>query len=469
MAAGRERGGGDSPTHIRLPAPYRDLEPPVTVHLVSFAAPTDVSASSGRRPWGSQAGRRGRFHRGWGQALRDTVYILSGFVLATLWWSLLASLLATGLGLLITLVGLPILVATMYLWIGIADTERWRARALLGIVVERPYRALASTGWLRRAWERSKDPAVWRDLTYLLLVFFPLAIVTFVIAVTGWAVALGLLATPAYYRFGGGIQFGDGSGLDVDTLPKALVCSLVGLVLLALLPWILGLLVTAHAFTVRTLLGRRSSERVEQLTRQRTDAVDAAVAERRRIERDLHDGAQQRLTALAIDLGRARSKLDSDPEGARALVEQAHEDSKQALAELRNLARGIHPAILTDRGLDAALSALAARSPVPVEISVDLGARPPVAVESTAYFVVAEALTNAAKHSGATRLGVRVRREANLVVVEVEDDGVGGARIEPGGGLEGLTTRVATVDGTLTVSSPTGGPTIVRGELPCAS
>ncbi len=220
---------------------------------------------------------------------------------------------------------------------------------------------------------------------------------------------------------------------------------------------------------MRTLLGRRVTERVEQLTRQRTEAVDAAVAERRRIERDLHDGAQQRLTALAIDLGRARAKLDSDPEGARALVEQAHEDSKQALAELRSLARGIHPAILTDRGLDAALSALAARSPVPVEISVDVGARPSVAVESTAYFVVAEALTNAAKHASATRLWVRVWREGDVVVVEIEDNGVGGARIEPGGGLEGLTTRVATVDGTLAVSSAAGGPTIVRGELPCAS
>ena len=235
------------------------------------------------------------------------------------------------------------------------------------------------------------------------------------------------------------------------------------------MPWILGLLVAAHAFTVKALLGRRSAERVAELTQQRTEAVDAAVSERRRIERDLHDGAQQRLTALAIDLGRARAKLDSDPEAARVLVEQAHEDSKQALAELRNLARGIHPAILTDRGLDAALSALAARSAIPVEISVDLEARPPVAIESTAYFVVAEALTNATKHAAASRLEVRVKREEEVVVVEIEDNGVGGARIEPGGGLEGLTTRAATVDGTLTVSSPVGGPTIVRAELPCAS
>ena len=438
------------------------------MQCMSSVVPTSAPSPTGRRrPWGSRAGHRGRFHRGWAQAVRDTVYILSGFVLAIVWWSLLVTLLAVGLGLLVTLIGLPILAATLVIWIWIADTERWRARSLLAIDVERPYRALTTDSWLQRLWERTKDPAVWRDLVYLLVVFFPLAIFTFVIAVTAWAAALGLVAMPAYYWTGAGVAFGNDT--KVDTLPEAIGCSFVGLLVLTMLPWVLGLLAAAHAFTVQTLLGRRSSERVEQLTRQRTEAVDAAVSERRRIERDLHDGAQQRLTALAIDLGRARAKLDSDPEGARILVEQAHEDSKEALAELRNLARGIHPAILTDRGLDAALSALAARSSIPVEISVDLDTRPPVAIESTAYFVVAEALTNATKHAAATRLEVRIRRREGVIVVEVEDNGIGGARIEPGGGLEGLTTRAATVDGTLTVSSPAGGPTIVRAELPCAS
>jgi signal transduction histidine kinase len=272
---------------------------------------------------------------------------------------------------------------------------------------------------------------------------------------------------PLTYRIGSGIELG--GNRRIDTLPEALACCAIGVVVLVMLPWILGLLAAAHAWTVKALLGRRASERVEQLTRQRTEAVDAAVSERRRIERDLHDGAQQRLTALAIDLGRARAKLDSDPESARLLVEQAHEDAKHALAELRNLARGIHPAILTDRGLDAALSALAAKSPVPVEISVEIDERPAPAIESTAYFVVAEALTNAAKHAAASRLRVRVWRHGDSLVVEVHDDGVGGAKLEPGGGLEGLTTRVATVDGTLSVSSPNGGPTILRAELPCAS
>jgi signal transduction histidine kinase len=438
---------------------------------MSTTAPVTTDPSEGRAARGRL--RRGRFHRGWRQALADTAYVLTGFALATAWWVLLVTLLSVGLGMAVTLVGLPILAATMVIWTLIAETERHRARLFLGLEVPRPYRPIEAGSLLARVfaprvvWERVKDPAVWRDLAYLLLVFFPLAIATFCAAVSAWALGLGLVAQPFTYWTGGGLELGGTT--RIDTLPEALGCLVLGVAVLAVLPWILGLLAGAHAFTVRALLGPRSSERVEQLTRQRTDAVDAAVSERRRIERDLHDGAQQRLTALAMDLGRARAKLDSDPDAARGLVEQAHEDAKLALAELRNLARGIHPAILTDRGLDAALSALAARSPVPVEISVEIDERPSAAIESTAYFVVAEALTNAAKHAAAKRLRVRVWRHAATLIVEVSDDGLGGAHLEPGGGLEGLTTRVATVDGTLSISSPTGGPTVVRAELPCAS
>lgn len=441
---------------------------------MSASTSTTLSARARhRRRFGSGERRRGGYHRRWGRALLDTAYVLTGFALATLWWSLLVTLLAVGFGMVVTLVGVPILAVTMFLWTRIADTERWRARALLGLEVARPYRTRSDEALLQRVfaprlvWERTKDPAVWRDLVYLLLVFLPLATVTFSIAVSAWVLCLGLVAMPALYPAGAGLQVGE--SYKADTLPEAAVCAVVGLVLLALLPWLLQALAAGHAWTVRSLLGPRSSEQVEQLTRQRTEAVDAAVAERRRIERDLHDGAQQRLTALAIDLGRARAKLDSDPAAARDLVEHAHEDAKQALTELRNLARGIHPAILSDRGLDAALSALAGRSPIPVEISVRIVDRPSAAIESTAYFVVAEAVANASKHAAATRLWVRASRADGVVVVEIEDDGVGGAGIEPGGGLEGLTTRVATVDGSLSISSPPGGPTIVRAELPCGS
>jgi signal transduction histidine kinase len=434
---------------------------------------TAVERTSEATTGSGRARRRGRFHRGWRQALVDTFYVVSGFALSVAWWALLVSLLSTGLGTSVTLVGLPILALTMFVWIQLARTERWRARVFLGIDVGSPYLPVRDGNLIQRVfdprtvWERIKDPAVWRDLVYLLLVFFPLALVTFVVAVCAWAVPIALIAQPVTYRFGGGLEI---NGNDViDSFPIAAGCFVLGLALLVLLPWLLGLLAAAHAWTVRALLGRRHAERVQELTRQRQEAVDAAVAERRRIERDLHDGAQQRLTALAMDLGRARSKMESDPDAARDLVDRAHEDAKEALAELRNLARGIHPAILTDRGLDAALSALAARSPVPVEISVELAERPPVAIESTAYFVVAEALANASKHSAARHLRVRVWRHADTVLVEVWDDGVGGAHVEPGGGLEGLTTRVATVDGRLTISSPAGGPTVVRAELPCGS
>jgi signal transduction histidine kinase len=201
--------------------------------------------------------------------------------------------------------------------------------------------------------------------------------------------------------------------------------------------------------------------------------MDAAAAERRRIERDLHDGAQARLVALAMDLGMAKEKFTTDPDAARELVESAHAEAKRAIVELRDLARGIHPAVLTDRGLDAALSALAGRSPVPVEVSVELPARLPESVEVVAYYVVAEGLVNVARHAEATRAWVTVRPGWGIAVIEVGDDGGGGAEVataESNGlgpsGLAGLADRVAAVDGRLIVTSPPGGPTILRAELP---
>jgi signal transduction histidine kinase len=194
--------------------------------------------------------------------------------------------------------------------------------------------------------------------------------------------------------------------------------------------------------------------------------VDAAETERRRIERDLHDGAQQRLVSLAMELGRAKAKFASDPEAAEAIVSQAHEQAKEALTELRNLVRGVHPPVLSDRGLDAALSGLAALSPVPVSVSVDVPVRPSASVEAIAYFVVAEALTNIAKHSRATRAEVTVRRSGNVLKLVISDDGIGGANAA-GQGLSGLAARVAGVDGRMAVTSPVGGPTVIEVALPC--
>ncbi|MDP1807620.1 MAG: sensor histidine kinase, partial [Acidimicrobiales bacterium] len=208
-------------------------------------------------------------------------------------------------------------------------------------------------------------------------------------------------------------------------------------------------------------------QRVASVEASRAEVVDAAEAERRRIERDLHDGAQQRLVALAMDLGQAREKLDSDPAEAARLVTEAHEEAKRALTDLRDLVRGIHPAILEDRGLDAALSAVVARCPVPVNLSVSLAARPPAAVESTAYFVVSEALVNVARHSRATRATVSIAGSENRLVIEVTDNGVGGADADRGTGLAGLGERVEAGGGWLRVISPTGGPTTIMAELSC--
>jgi signal transduction histidine kinase len=208
----------------------------------------------------------------------------------------------------------------------------------------------------------------------------------------------------------------------------------------------------------------RLTARVDTLEQTRAGMVAAADAERRRIERDLHDGAQQRLVALALTLGRA--KASEDPHMSKRLLDEAHGEAKEALVELRNLARGIHPAVLTDRGLDAAVSALAARCPVPVAVDVDLPRRAGPAIEAIAYFVVAEALTNVAKHSGASRAWLTASLEGPDLVVEVLDDGHGGANPH-GGGLSGLRDRVRAVDGLLTLTSPPGGGTTLRVELPC--
>jgi len=212
---------------------------------------------------------------------------------------------------------------------------------------------------------------------------------------------------------------------------------------------------------------REMAERIDVLTATRAGAVDQQAAELRRIERDLHDGAQARLVALAMDLGMARERLADDPD-AQELVAGAHEQAKQAITELRDLARGIHPVVLTDRGLPAALATLAGASHIPVDLRVDTGERPAAAVEAAAYFVVAEALTNANKHSGATRATVRVVRDGPVLRVSVADDGAGGADRD-GTGLRGLRRRVEALDGAMAVASPPGGGTVVDVELPCGS
>lgn len=247
--------------------------------------------------------------------------------------------------------------------------------------------------------------------------------------------------------------------------------TVAGLLVLAAVPALAGALVRLENVVGRAVLYVSRSEelerRVEDLTESRAGAVDAADAERRRIERDLHDGAQQRLVALALNLGLAKATLKDLPPEARQVIEEAHRDAKEAIEELNSLVRGLHPAVLDELGLDAALSGLAARAPLLVRLWTDLPGRAAPAVEAVAYFVVSEALNNVAKHAEATRAEVDVTRLGEILRVVVADDGVGGADPARGSGLKGLAQRVRSVDGAFRMSSPVGGPTTMTVELPC--
>src|SRR6266700_2926320 len=410
------------------------------------------------------------------QTWAATGYLLLSMFLGIAWFTLIVTLFSVSVGLLIIWVGVPLLALSKLCLRGIARFERAWARLALGVEIPDPYRPSAHGLWLRRIRDMAADPATWKDFLYVVLLL-PLGTLWFTIVTVVWSLAFALLSLPLWYRWlpAHRASFFEVNGhalLVVGTLAEALAFGVVGLLLCVVAAWVSRGLGAGHAVIARGLLGpsqQQLARRVEALQSSRARTVDAAAAERRRIERDLHDGAQQRLVALAMDLGLAKEKFAGDPQAARTLLDEAHDEAKRALAELRNLARGIHPAVLTDRGLDAAVSALAARSPVPVEVDIDLHDRPPGAIESTAYFVVAEALANVAKHAAATHAQVRITKQGGRLVVEVRDDGVGGADPAGGSGLAGLADRVASIDGRLTVASPQGGPTVVRAELPCGS
>ena len=398
--------------------------------------------------------------------LLDMPFGIAWFVIAIVGLSVGVSLVV------VALVGLVILAAAVFAGRLIGIVERARAEMFLGVKVSPPPARVRPEGTWAGLRSLLTDPVGWKGLGYGMLML-PIGIMNFTIVVTMWSIAL---AGTTYPVWGWAVpaQFGDNhvihGWLKAGYISGTFV---VGVLLLIATPHVIRGLAAMDGGLVKGLLGGSPTaelrQRVETLTVSRDASVDIAETERRRIERDLHDGVQAQLVTLAMDLGMARQKLesgdDADP-AVLALVERAHDDSKRAVADLRNLVRGIHPAVLTDRGLDAAVSALAARSPIPVEVNISLPSRPPATLESAAYFVIAEALTNAAKHSGASLVCVDASVVGGLLRIEIRDDGRGGADIEHGGGLAGLASRLAAIEGRLRVASPIGGPTTVLAELP---
>jgi signal transduction histidine kinase len=380
------------------------------------------------------------------------------------WWYLAAWLAA----LMVLIFALPAL----------TGIQRHRLRVTAGVDIlpqPAPLESLSVRGIVAAV----RSGATWRQLGYHLVVGPALAAAG-VAALGVWlaGVLYSLVYVYAWALPRSGLLWrGQGSGGPGTNLPTMLYIPIdvyliaTGLILLVAAPWLTRAVAALDARAARSLLGASRTEelehRVEHLAQTRAGVVDAADAERRRLERDLHDGTQQRLVALAMNLGMARAEA-STVEHAQQAIAEAHEDAKTALTELRNLIRGLHPAVLEDRGLDAALSGVAARMPVPVRLTVDLPRRPPPVVEAVAYFVVSEALANVAKHAQASQAQVFVQRAGDRLHIIVSDDGVGGADPSRGSGLAGLAKRASSVDGTFEIASPSGGPTLLTVDLPCA-
>jgi signal transduction histidine kinase len=396
------------------------------------------------------------------------LYLLLALPLGVIEFSGLVTALSFGFGTAVTLIGIPVLIATVWAWRWMADLERGIVRRLIGTEIPSPYRPDPQGGrWWRRVGARLSDPATWKDLAFLLLQL-PLGIIAFTVTVTVLGLGLGLLFAPAYYWTMGNSDWI--ASVNLDTLPEAIAAVPVGaLILLLGIPG-LNALGRLYGWLAAQLLGSNAdpelTAQVHELEGARSRIIAAADGERRRIERDLHDGAQQRLVALALNLRMAEQRVESGDPTATELVRKAGEEAQLALKELRDLARGIHPAILTNRGLPAALEDLASRATVPVEVVASPDARLPDGVEAAAYFVVSETLANIGKHAGATSATVAVREEAGHLTVVVTDDGRGGAALDGGSGIQGLVDRVGALSGSLRVESPPGEGTTVTASIP---
>ena len=391
--------------------------------------------------------------------------LLLDSVLGTVWFWLLLGLFIAGVSTLPALgIGLVFLFLGAWLTRFTGRVELERANALLGSTVAVPARPRTTqVGWrapFAQGMLDLRSLQTWRVMLHHLGSTVLGTVVVFVLW-SGGLMAISLaVGTPSLLT----------APFDPLVAPLRWLIAAVIIGALGVIVYFAGLF---DRGVLAPLLGHPASvelrEEITEISGKRQAAVDAASIERLRIERDLHDGAQPRLVSVAMTLGMAKSKFDSDPAAAKALIEQAHEDAKLAITDLRQLARGIHPAVLTDRGLDAALSALASRNAVPTRIEVSVPDRPKPEVEAVVYFAIAEALTNVSKHSGATTCRVVVTCVDDTLTALVIDNGRGGAVIDDGGGLAGIVARVRAAGGTVDVESPIGGPTQLKLELPCAS
>jgi signal transduction histidine kinase len=404
----------------------------------------------------------------------SVIHLLTGVVTGAMAFAVVAAMSLFGLATLwFFLAGLPVLAGMLQVCLRFAGAERGRFGLLLDIRLPAPLSLGDSgAGWSRQVRLLFTAPATRRSFIYA-LVRLPLSLAQAFLVLALWSFALAMLGLPVLLWLTLHLRWEITAPLPASPL-KLAVASAIGLLLLVAAPRVTQRVALLDVAVARRLIGGGASgaelaARIGELERSRARVVDSAEAERRRIERDLHDGAQQRLVSLAMNLGRAKARFAADPDGAMEIIDEAHAEAKQALTELRNLVRGVHPPVLADRGLDAAISGLAALCPVPVTVRGDLGrVRPAAATEAIAYFVVAEALTNVAKHARASQVVITLDSDESLLRVAIRDDGIGGA--DPGGqGLSGLADRLAGVDGRLSVFSPAGGPTVIEVELPCGS
>ncbi len=399
----------------------------------------------------------------YGQTWLNLGYNVLAFPTGLTYFVVLVVGLALGVSLAIVIVGLAILVATLAAWRAMAALERGLARGLLGVPIPAPVDR-GDLPLIERIKRWLRDPVTWKSLVFVALKF-PLGIVSFsAVVAAGW-LALVLLFSPLIVLGTTVTIFGWIVTSPVQALPL-FVLGIPAVLLVLHLSNGLGWLWTLFA---RVMLGPSTvqlHERVDDLRDARARIIAAGDAERRRIERDLHDGAQQHLVALSLTLGMAESRLQTDPEAVGPLIAQAREEAAMAVKELRDLASGIHPALLTERGLGPALDALAARAPVPTTVEGVPARRLPPPVESAVYFVTAEALTNVAKYAGAMSASVALATEHGRLQLIVRDDGAGGADPGTGSGLRGLRDRVEALDGLLHIDSPPGLGTTLIAEIP---